>query len=138
MLSCAGTHTFSIVFNGGTYSNSASCADVLDFGLPSNSIQVPVVECTSSPGLPTTDGAQIAQPGQPAPEADAVAPEAAAEAPEAAAVAPTFADATTSAEGLDISPIAATVLSVSLHPAQCSQAFMKRLSEPQMLPWMQI
>ncbi|KAK9902715.1 hypothetical protein WJX75_003665 [Coccomyxa subellipsoidea] len=56
-----GTHTLSIVFSGGTYSNSASCADVL-------------------------------------------------EAPEAAAVAPTFADATTSAEGLDISPIATTNL----------------------------
>ncbi|EIE19966.1 hypothetical protein COCSUDRAFT_44360 [Coccomyxa subellipsoidea C-169] len=73
-----GSHMFSIVFSGGTYSNSASCADVLGFGLPSNSLKVSVVNCTDTSATGNLPGSTAA----------------------AAA-----GDAATTAEGVDISPV---------------------------------
>ncbi len=75
---CVGSHMFSIVFSGGTYSNSASCADVLGFGLPSNSLKVSVVNCTDTSATGNLPGSTAA----------------------AAA-----GDAATTAEGVDISPV---------------------------------
>lgn len=43
---CAGNHDFTVFFKGGTYSSGASCADVLNFGLPDSSFSVAVLNCT--------------------------------------------------------------------------------------------
>ncbi|BDA51324.1 hypothetical protein COCOBI_18-2010 [Coccomyxa sp. Obi] len=71
-----GTHTFTIVFNGGTYSNSASCADRLNFGLPVNSLGVSVVNCTRplsavAPGPLAGAGGLIAPAPESAPAGEA-------------------------------------------------------------------